>query len=90
MKIEFEGKEVDTDLAINKWDERTGSKLPTMKPAPLGVQRTLYQWVVGGRCLLVHTSEGQAPRAELVSNDAATHFILANGYELPGWWQYTR
>jgi hypothetical protein len=83
MKITIEGKEIDTDLAVNKWPERTGSKLPTMKPVPLGEQRTLYRWVVGGRFYLVHTKEGQEPWGEFVSSSGATTWLIANGYEIP-------
>jgi len=87
MEFNIEGTVVDTDKAVNKWDERTGSQLPTMKRGPLGEQRTLYQSAVGGRYYVVHTSEGQAPKAEFVSKDAAIRFIVANGYELPGGWR---
>jgi hypothetical protein len=75
MEFKNEDSIVSTDKAIKKWDEKNGSK---------GEQNTLYQ-TADDRFYIVHTSKlsGSLPRAEFVSNEAATRWILKNGSELP-------
>jgi hypothetical protein len=75
MEFKIEGTVVDTDKAVKKWDERTGSQ---------GEQKTLYQ-SAEDRYYIVRISkkQGSLPSAEFVSNDAATRWILDNAYELP-------
>jgi len=75
MELKIEGTVVDTDRAIKKWDERTGSQ---------GEQKTLYQ-SAEDRFYIVYTIRQQTslPSAEFVSDEAATRWLLDNGYELP-------
>jgi len=75
MEFKIEGTVVDTDKAVKKWDERTGSQEE---------QKTLYQ-SAEERYYIVRTSKRQdsLPSAEFVSDEAATHWLLNNGYELP-------
>jgi hypothetical protein len=56
-------------------DERIGGQ---------GEQKTFYQ-SAEDRYYIVHTSksQGSPPSAELVSDEAATRWLLDNGYELP-------
>jgi hypothetical protein len=76
MEFKIEDTVVNTDKAVKKWDEKAGSQ---------GEQNTLYQSAEGDRFYIVHTSrlQGSLPRAEFVLTEAATQWILRNGYELP-------
>ena len=74
MEFKIEDTIVDTGKAAQEWGSRnTDSK---------GQDEKLYR-SDKGRHYIVRTSQGQAPRAEFVSNEAATRWILLNGYELP-------
>jgi hypothetical protein len=75
VEFKIEDSIVNTDKAVKKWDEKNGGK---------GEQNTLYQ-SADDRFYIVHTSKrsGSLPRAEFVSNEASTRWILKNGYELP-------
>ena len=75
MEFKIEDSTVDTDKAVKKWDEKTGIQ---------GEQKTLYQ-SAEDRYYIVHTSrrQGSLSSAEFVSGEAATRWLLANGYELP-------
>jgi len=75
MEFKIEGTVVNTDKAVKKWDEITGSQ---------GDQKTLYQ-SPEDRYYFVRTTrqQGTLPSAEFVSDDAATRWLLDNRYELP-------
>jgi hypothetical protein len=76
MEFKIEDTIVDTGKAAQKWDSRNTSSQ--------GQDEKLYR-SDQGRYYIVRTSQGQGslPSAEFVSKDAATRWILRNGYELP-------
>jgi hypothetical protein len=75
MEFKIGDTVIDTDRAVKKWDERIGGQ---------GGQKTLYQ-SAEDRYYIVRTSrqQGSLPSAEFVSDEAATRWLLDNGYELP-------
>ena len=72
MEFKIEDTIVDTGKAAQGWDSRDASSKG----------QKLYR-SDKGRYYIVRTSQGQAPSAEFVSKEAATRWILLNGYELP-------
>jgi hypothetical protein len=76
MEFKIEDTTVDTGKAAPKWDSRNTSSQ--------GQDEKLYR-PDQGRYYIVRTGQeqGSLPSAELVSKDAATRWILRNGYELP-------
>ena len=76
MEFKIEETIVDPGKAEQEWDARnTGSR---------GKDEKLYR-SDRGRYYVVQTGQGQGslPSAEFVSNEAATRWLLLNGYELP-------
>ena len=74
MEFKIEDTTVDTAKAAQEWSSRTTGNQ--------GEDEKLYE-SDKGRYYIVRRSQGLAPKAEFVSNEAATRWILLNGYELP-------
>lgn len=76
MEFKIEETIVDTGKAEQEWGTRN-----TSSP---GKDEKLYR-SDKGRYYVVHTGQGQGslPSAEFISSEAATRWLLLNGYELP-------
>jgi hypothetical protein len=88
MKYRMEGGRVlDTDKASAEWEEAIDWNGQNFVSRPTGSQwehETLYR-SSKGRYYIERTSQrqGSRPHAELVTNEQAAAWLLANDHELP-------